>query len=230
LGFDNYDIEEVEDALKEFVEEDVVQKASREASRQDSRGNIDTNILKTVNSADPQTFGNSFVIDSSLIASVLDDNQNVEVAAYEEYDENREEFNTNLMDPTSQNAYGYQPWQTVPVSGNWIEAYTPEGHLYYYNDQTGESSWTLPTTAQAPYDAAQQSYDNSLAVQPYDEAAAYSYDPNSYNTYGEYQSNDQNVYSYEQGAPSTTIGPLTVPSEVYKAYIYLFHLLTNTTN
>ena len=220
MGFDDYDIEEVEDALKEFVEEDVVQKASREASRQDSRGNIDTNILKTVNSADPQTFGNSFVIDSSLIASVLDDNQNVEVAAYED-DESGGDFNTNSIDPASQNAYGYQPWQTGPVAGNWIEAYTPEGHLYYYNDQTGESSWTLPTTAQAPYDVnAQQFYDNSLAVQPYDEAAAYSYDPNSYNTYGEYQSNDQNAYSYEQGAPSTTIGPLTVPSEVYKAYIY----------
>jgi hypothetical protein len=143
-------------------------------------------------------------------------------------------FNTNSIDPMSENAYGYQPVQSVPVTGNWIEAYTAEGYLYYYNDQTGESSWTLPGTANAPYDTnTQQSYDNSLAVQPYSANGEYSYDPNSYNTYGQYQSNDQyqETYNYDQTASSNNAAvPLAVPNEVIYLQFYIFYIIINTLN
>ena len=30
----------------------------------------------------------------------------------------------------------------------WVSGYSTDGHLYYYNTQTGESSWTLPQAVQ----------------------------------------------------------------------------------
>ena len=39
-----------------------------------------------------------------------------------------------------------QAWTNSEVGGSgWREAMVPEsGHVYYYNDQTGESSWVAP--------------------------------------------------------------------------------------
>jgi len=48
-------------------------------------------------------------------------------------------------------------------SGLWERGYTDEGHEYYYNTQTGESSWTQPADMMWPaqsqgYGQAQQGY------------------------------------------------------------------------
>ena len=154
-------------------------------------------------------FGNSFVIDSSLIASVLDENQNGEMVTYQNENQTGY-FDTISIDPFSQDPYGQEPALSVPVAGNWLEAYTAEGHLYYYNDQTGESSWTLPEVAHDPY--SQQTYDYS--VQPYNSDGAKSYDPNSYNTYGEYQNSDQYQDPYYEQSNFNSYAPIAITSEV----------------
>jgi len=166
-------------------------------------------------------FGNSFVIDSNLIASVLDDNQNGEMIAYEEDQNQTGYFETVSIDHYNPNSYGEEPAVSAPVTGNWLEAYTAEGHLYYYNDQTGESSWTLPDVARP-----QQTYDYS--VQPYNaDNSVNSYDPNSYNTYGQYQNSDQyqDPYSYEQTNVNSH-APIAITSEVLLIFYILTQLLT----
>ena len=57
---------------------------------------------------------------------------------------------------------------TTPlVHGDWQEVTTDDGHLYYWNCKTGESSWHLPGTQE--YD----DYIKQMANMPAGEAAAY---------------------------------------------------------
>lgn len=56
---------------------------------------------------------------------------------------------------------------TPSVHGDWQEVTTDDGHLYYWNSKTGESSWHLPGTQE--YD----DYIKQMANMPAGEAAAY---------------------------------------------------------
>lgn len=56
---------------------------------------------------------------------------------------------------------------TPQVHGDWQEVTTDDGHLYYWNCKTGESSWHLPGTQE--YD----DYIKQMANMPAGEAAAY---------------------------------------------------------
>ena len=38
----------------------------------------------------------------------------------------------------------------APASGRWTQHYTMDGHAYWHNSQTGQSSWTKPPDAEKP--------------------------------------------------------------------------------
>lgn len=62
--------------------------------------------------------------------------------------------------PQDKEVYSDQGQVEAPADGQmfgaWMQCQTPEGQVYYYNQQTGETSWDLPAQAQAQQ--AQQAY------------------------------------------------------------------------
>mmetsp|Transcript_25362 Transcript_25362/g.45080 ORF Transcript_25362/g.45080 Transcript_25362/m.45080 type:complete len:101 (+) Transcript_25362:1-303(+) len=58
-----------------------------------------------------------------------------------------------MQQPQMMGAPAPPPPGPVP---EWVSTYTPEGHVYYYNERTGETAWQLPPGARCRDAGAQQ--------------------------------------------------------------------------
>jgi hypothetical protein len=149
LGLDNDDQEELELALKQIIFMDERNSPIKQQLKQQQ-----TLPVQTTNSMPQTPVVNSFYLDPSLV-----NNNNT----------------NNTYDNTINNASNNNMIVQEDSSNAWVEYYTEDGHLYYFNTITEESSWTQP--------------------EGYHPNTSYQYDSGGFY----YEESQQNVVGYDQG-------------------------------
>ena len=210
LGIDADDAEEVEAALRQLLMNASASTADMFHTHSQSGFPNNNSISWGPTTSAMSPFDSAYLPANSASLLQLDPAMVTEVAEtdvdYEE-DEQADQVASPVRSPlkrsASTKAFSFTKEGYKSFVGGWVECYTDEGTVYYYNTASGESSWHIPGAREEDEEELVEDLREEAPPAPayHDDAAAHQQEPsNTFAlTYDEHAYQDPNYYYDEHG-------------------------------